>query len=111
MPTHYSPTGVQVVVDQNLPGPALPSSTNGSLPAQAFENENPAPSADEIIDDAFPDESFDPSASTRKFQTSMIIKQDPQRSGVLFFLSEKISSETPPPTRTPATGVRPGYGG
>jgi len=36
---------------------------------------------------------MDVSASTRKFQTSVIIKQDPNKSGILTFLSQ-LEQET-----------------
>ena len=39
------------------------------------------------------DETMDVSASTRKFQQSIIVKQDPNRSGILSYLS-KVEEET-----------------
>lgn len=47
------------------------------------------------------------SASTTKFQTSIRIEQDPNKSGVLSFL-EKVETEIPPtPTSTSPQTVRP----
>ena len=53
------------------------------------------------------DQSMDVSASTRKFQSSVVIKQDPNKSGILSFLI-KVEKTTParpersnPPTQRP----------
>ena len=45
------------------------------------------------------DQTIDVSASTRKFQTSVIIKQDPNKAGILSFLEQVNEQETPPPRR------------
>ena len=56
------------------------------------------------------DQDMDVSASTRKFQQSIIIKQDTKKSGILVFLSEAQQETTPPPqqqspqTMTPSSG-------
>lgn len=53
------------------------------------------------------DQTIDVSASTRKFQTSIIVKQDPNKAGILSFL-EKVNEEGPStPTRTPPQTMRP----
>ena len=53
------------------------------------------------------DQSMDVSASTRKFQQSIIIKQDPNNSGVLSFLSEfQEQTEQTPQRQSPQT-IRP----
>ena len=48
------------------------------------------------------DQNMDVSASTRKFQTSVIINQDAQKSGILSYLAEKppqsVNSSLPEPT-------------
>lgn len=44
------------------------------------------------------DESMDVSARNRKFQTSIIIKQDQQKSGILSFLEEAEETVGTPPT-------------
>jgi len=49
------------------------------------------------------DETMDVSASTRKFQASIIIKQDAQKSGILSYLPEKPpqkSTSSSPETTT-----------
>ncbi len=52
-------------------------------------------------------QNIDVSASTRKFQTSVIVKQDANKSGILSFL-EKVEATTPqtPIQATPQT-MRP----
>ena len=44
------------------------------------------------------DEPIDISSNTRKFQTSIIIKQDQQKSGILSFLEESEEATGTPPT-------------
>ena len=58
-------------------------------------------------DTDFTNQPVDISASTRKFQTSIIIKQDVNKSGILSFL-EIVEEEVPAPTakRAPQT-MRP----
>jgi hypothetical protein len=52
-------------------------------------------------------QTIDVSASTRKFQTSVIVKQDENKSGILSFL-EKVEATTPQtPTRTTPQTMRP----
>ena len=41
------------------------------------------------------DENMDVSATTRKFQTSQIVKQDPTKSGILSFLEEQERTQAP----------------
>ena len=53
------------------------------------------------------DQNMDVSASTRKFQQSIIIKQDPNKSGVLSFLSEAQEQTEQVPQRQSAQTVRP----
>jgi hypothetical protein len=54
-------------------------------------------------------QNIDVSASTRKFQTSLVIKQDRNKSGILSFLQEveqsnpAISTQTAALTMTPTT--------
>ena len=43
------------------------------------------------------DQSMDVSASTRKFQQSIIVKQDPKKSGILAFLSTAEQETTQQP--------------
>lgn len=53
------------------------------------------------------DEQLDVSASSRKFQTSIIVKQDPNKSGILSLL-EKVEQEEPqPPVRKAPQTMRP----
>jgi|TARA_R110000851_G_scaffold110827_1_gene233755 hypothetical protein len=53
------------------------------------------------------EQTIDVSASTHKFQTSIVVKQDPNKGGILTFL-EKVNNEpsTLPPRRRSQT-VRP----
>ena len=52
-------------------------------------------------------QTIDVSASTRKFQTSIIVKQDEGKSGILSFL-EKVEESTPQaPTQTAPQTMRP----
>ena len=93
-------TGADFFANQRVAQPS-PSSDPEYIPAQ------PAL----VIDSFFPSFTFDISATNRNFQTNVIIKQSEARSGILYFMQEKIESEPPLPTRTPATGIRPTYGG
>lgn len=66
--------------------------------------------AQDYYETSIPNETIDTSASNRKFQTSIIITQDKNKSGILSFL-EKIEETAPPlPTRRPGTTVRPRRG-
>tara|TARA_R110002020_G_scaffold336677_1_gene552115 strand:+ start:247 stop:465 length:219 start_codon:yes stop_codon:yes gene_type:complete len=53
------------------------------------------------VQDFYESEGFtgqlDVSASTRKFQTSIVVNQDPQKSGILSFLSN-LEEQSPQPT-------------
>ena len=53
------------------------------------------------------DASMDVSASTRKFQQSIVVKQDPNKAGILSFLANIEEESTPLPTRQPAPTMRP----
>jgi len=50
---------------------------------------------------------MDVSASSRKFQQSIVVKQDPNKSGVLSFLSEIEQSSQPQPQRQSPQTQRP----
>jgi len=52
------------------------------------------------------DEIMDVSASTRKFQQSIIVKQDPNKSGILSFLS-KVEETVQQPQRQSPQSQRP----
>ncbi len=60
-----------------------------------------------LYDTDMGDRSVDVSASTRKFQTSIIVKQDKNKSGVLSFLAQHEETTPQPPTRTAPQTVRP----
>ena len=50
------------------------------------------------------DQNMDVSASTRKFQQSIIVKQDPNKSGILSFLSQaEQETQGQPQQRSPET--------
>jgi len=60
-----------------------------------------------LYDTDMGDQTIDVSAATRKFQTSVIVKQDPNKDGILSFL-ESIEEEVPmPPTSQAPQTVRP----
>jgi hypothetical protein len=60
-----------------------------------------------LYDTDMGEQTIDISASTRKFQTSVIIQQDPSKNGILSFL-EAVEQETPaPPTRQAPQTMRP----
>ena len=52
-------------------------------------------------------QTIDVSASTRKFQTSIIVKQDEGKSGILSFLQKVEESSPQPPTQTAPQTIRP----
>ena len=52
------------------------------------------------------DQSMDVSASTRKFQQSIIVKQDPNKSGILSFLSQAEQETQGMPQQTPPETIR-----
>lgn len=65
------------------------------------------PAVEVFYDNDMGDPTLDVSATTRKFQTSMVIKQDSEKSGILSFL-ENIEKETPSlPIRVAAQTQRP----
>ena len=92
--------------NQNLNGESSPLSDTAP-----YDPSTPTQAVLVPIDSFFPIFTLDISATNRNFQTNVIIKQSKTRSGILYFMQEKIESEPPLPTRTPATGVRPTYGG
>tara|TARA_R110001606_G_C15394075_1_gene651936 strand:+ start:3734 stop:3961 length:228 start_codon:yes stop_codon:yes gene_type:complete len=49
----------------------------------------------DYFDRIFPEQTIDISASQRKIQTSMVVSQDPEKSGILSFL-ESVEIETVP---------------
>ena len=55
------------------------------------------------------DQSMDVSASTRKFQQSIVIKQDPNKSGILFFLSQAEQEMQRQPQQRSTNTIRPSY--
>jgi len=60
-----------------------------------------------LYDTDMGDQSIDVSASTRKFQTSVIVKQDPNKGGIISFL-ENVEQVLPsPPIRQAPQTVRP----
>lgn len=63
--------------------------------------------AQDYYDTNVPNQTIDVSASKRKFQSSIIVKQDDRKSGVLSFLQEVEQESPPPPTRPTAQTVRP----
>lgn len=63
--------------------------------------------AQDYYETNIPDRTIDVSASTRKFQTSIVISQDPRKSGILSFLQSVETVEPPPPTRAAPQTVRP----
>lgn len=53
------------------------------------------------------DETMNVSASSRKFQQSIIVKQDPNKSGILSFLKEAEEETTQQPQRRAPQTQRP----
>lgn len=53
------------------------------------------------------DQEMNVSATTRKFQSSVVVKQDPNKSGILSFLKEVETQSTPGPQRTEPPTQRP----
>lgn len=53
------------------------------------------------------EQTLDVSAATRKFQSSIIIKQDPEKSGFISFLKEVEADTQPLPIRQSPSTVRP----
>lgn len=60
-----------------------------------------------LYDTDMGDQSLDVSAANRKFQTSIIIKQDATKSGILSILEKTEEQSTPMPTRQPPPTMRP----
>ena len=52
-------------------------------------------------------QTLDVSAVTRKFQSSIIVKQDPEKSGIISFLKQIEEESEPLPTRVSRQTVRP----
>jgi hypothetical protein len=50
---------------------------------------------------------IDVSAATRKFQTSIIVNQDPEKNGILSFLTTVEQETQSPPTRQAPQTMRP----
>ena len=63
--------------------------------------------AQDYYDTNIPTQEIDVSASTRKFQTSIIITQDERKSGILSFLQDLEEVTPPTPTRPSPQTVRP----
>ena len=60
-----------------------------------------------FLDTEVGSQTIDVAASTRKFQTSIIVKQDEGKSGILSFL-QKVEEATPQaPTQTAPQTMRP----
>ncbi len=53
---------------------------------------------------------LDVSSSNRKFQISVIVKQDPQKTGILQFLTESEQSGQSQPTSSQPSTIRPSGG-
>lgn len=63
--------------------------------------------AQDFYETNVPSAAIDVSISTRIFQTSIIIKQDPQKSGILSFLQVLDDSRNPPAATSQAPTIRP----
>ena len=61
----------------------------------------------DYIDTDMGEQTIDVSASTRKFQTSIIVKQDPNKGGILTFLQGFEEQSPPPPRRREPQTIRP----
>lgn len=61
----------------------------------------------DYFDTEMGEQTIDVSASKRKFQTSVILKQDPNKSGILTFLEEVNKQDAPPPRRREPQTIRP----
>ena len=58
----------------------------------------------DFFDNDVGEQSMDVSASTRKFQQSIVVKQDPNKSGILSFLSEvEQQRQSQPQSQSPQT--------
>lgn len=51
-----------------------------------------------LYDDGITGQTIDVSATQRKFQQSIIIKQDPNKAGIISFLQQVEEQESPPQT-------------
>ena len=60
-----------------------------------------------LYDTNMGDQSLDISASTRKFQNSVVVKQDPNKSGILSFLVKYEETVEQAPTEQAPQTVRP----
>ena len=63
--------------------------------------------AQDYYDTNIPTQEIDVSSSTRKFQTSIIVTQDPRKSGMLSFLEDLEEIVPSTPTRPSPQTVRP----
>ena len=63
--------------------------------------------AEDYYDTNVPNNNINVSSTNREFQTSIIIKQDPRKSGILSFLRDLEEVETPLPTRPSPQTIRP----
>lgn len=59
------------------------------------------------LDQSFPNSEIDVSSANRKFQTSLIIKQNESRSGILNYLKSMRADESQQPTSSPTQTSRP----
>lgn len=60
-----------------------------------------------LYDTDMGDRSLDVSAATRQFQTSIIVKQDENKGGILTFLKQVAETTQSPPTEQAPQTMRP----
>tara|TARA_R110002020_G_scaffold221020_1_gene429042 strand:- start:283 stop:504 length:222 start_codon:yes stop_codon:yes gene_type:complete len=60
-----------------------------------------------LYDSNMGDQTIDISAATRKFQTSIILQQDPNKDGIISFLESVEQEVAPPPAQQSAQTMRP----
>ena len=65
------------------------------------------PAIEVFYDQDMGDQSLDVSAVTRKFQSSIVIKQDPTKSGITSFLKKIEEDSTPLPTQGSSSTITP----
>ena len=63
-----------------------------------------------LYDTDMGDQTLDVSASSKKFQTSIIVQQDPNKDGIISFLEIVEQELTTPPTSTSPQTMRPNSG-
>jgi hypothetical protein len=68
---------------------------------------NPSLTQQPLYDTDMGDVSLDISANNRKFQRSIVVKQDPAKNGVLSFLKDFEESIPSRPTEQPPNTMRP----